>query len=74
MIDVNMNPATQRKISVLVRLVRERRVSLQQLRSAFAVSERTVLRDLHDLREVGKAVGFAIGDRDPAGMVSLTEF
>ncbi|HEY1976388.1 MAG TPA: HTH domain-containing protein [Candidatus Baltobacteraceae bacterium] len=86
MIDVNMStmgkprapglpaPAMRRKISVLVQLVRRRRVSLRLLRDAFAVSERTVLRDLQELREIGKVEGFAIGERDGAGMVSLTEF
>jgi transcriptional antiterminator len=67
-------PAMRRKISTLVRLVRRRQVSLRQLRDAFAVSERTVLRDLQELREIGRAEGFTIGERDPAGMVSLTEF
>lgn len=86
MIDVNMStmgkprapglpaPAMRRKVSLLVRLVRRRRVSLAHLRDAFDVSERTVLRDLQELREIGRAEGFAIGERDGAGMVSLTEF
>lgn len=67
-------PALRRKISLLLQLVRRRRVSLGELRDAFAVSERTVLRDLQELREIGRAEGFAIGERDAAGMVSLTEF
>ncbi len=86
MIDVNMStmgkprapglpaPAMRRKISMLVQLVRRRQVSLAHLRDAFAVSERTVLRDLQELRAIGRAEGFAIGERDGAGMVSLTEF
>lgn len=86
MIDVNMNtmgkprapglpaPAVRRKISLLLWLVRQRRVALGELREAFAVSERTVLRDLQELRAIGQAEGFAIGERDGAGMVSLTEF
>ena len=86
MIDVNMStmgkprapglpaPAMRRKVSTLLQLVRRRRVSLQQLCNAFSVSERTVLRDLQELRAIGRAEGFAIGERDRAGMVSLTEF
>ena len=86
MIEVNMStmgkprtpglpaPAMRRKISTLVQLVRRRQVSLRQLRDAFAVSERTVLRDLQELREVGRVEGFAIAERDRAGMISLTEF
>ena len=67
-------PAMRRKIALLVQLVRRRRVSLDELREAFAVSERTVLRDLQELREIGRAEGFAIGERDRTGMVSLMEF
>lgn len=86
MIDVNMStmgkprgsglpaPAMRRKITLLLRLMRRRRVALGELREAFAVSERTVLRDLQELREIGRAEGFAIGERDRSGMVSLTEF
>jgi predicted DNA-binding transcriptional regulator YafY len=86
MIDVNMAtlgkprgpglpaPAMRRKVALLVTLVRRRCVELRELRDAFAVSERTVLRDLQELREIGRAEGFAIGERDRAGMVSLTEF
>lgn len=67
-------PAMQRKVSLLVRLLRRRHVSLQQLRAEFAVSERTLLRDLQELREIGRVDGFRIGERDREGIVSLIEF
>lgn len=67
-------PAVRRKVTLLVQLVRRRRASLQQLRDEFAVSERTLLRDLQELREIGKVAGFRIGERDREGIVSLTDF
>ena len=68
------SPATSRKVQVLIELVRRRRISLRQLREEFAISERTLLRDLQELRQIGKAAGFRISERKGSDGVELIDF
>jgi predicted DNA-binding transcriptional regulator YafY len=56
----------RRKVSLLVQVVRRRQVPLQELRDGFAVSKRTLLRDLQELSEIGRVARFRIGERDRA--------
>ena len=65
--------ATHRKIRILVELVRHGRLSLRQLMTDFAASERTLLRDLQELRHIGTAAGFRIGERS-SGDIELLDF
>ena len=65
--------STNRKIRVLLELVRRRRVSLRELMADFAASERTLLRDLQELRHIGAAAGFRISERT-GGDVELLDF
>ncbi|HTV73646.1 MAG TPA: helix-turn-helix domain-containing protein [Candidatus Acidoferrales bacterium] len=68
------SPATSRKIQLLIALVRRRYISLQQLQREFRISERTLLRDLQELRQIGSEAGFRIGERNGSDSVQLIEF
>lgn len=57
------SPATTRKIQLLVALMWSEGVSIEELRSKFDVSERTLLRDLQELHAIGEAAGFRITRR-----------
>lgn len=68
------SPATARKIWILAELVRSRHISLKPLCRRFAVSERTLLRDLQELRQIGSIAGFRIGERSGSDSVTLLDF
>ena len=67
-------PATVRKIGILLDLVRSRRISLKTCEQTYGASERTVLRDLQELRKIGKTAGFKISDREHGDVFELSEF
>jgi predicted DNA-binding transcriptional regulator YafY len=67
-------PATVRKIGILLDLVRNRRISLGACRRTYGASERTLLRDLQELRQIGESAGFKISDRGPNDSFTLSEF
>jgi predicted DNA-binding transcriptional regulator YafY len=67
-------PATVRKIGILLDLVRNRRISLGACRRTYGASERTLLRDLQELRQIGESAGFNISDRGPNDSFTLSEF
>jgi predicted DNA-binding transcriptional regulator YafY len=67
-------PATVRKIGILLDLVRHRRISLGACRRTYGASERTLLRDLQELRQIGESAGFKISDRGPNDSFTLSEF
>jgi predicted DNA-binding transcriptional regulator YafY len=66
--------ATRRKIQFFVSLLRCRRISLGELKAEFDVSERTLLRDLQELRAIGEATGFRISQRHGSDEVELADF
>ena len=66
--------ATARKIGILLDLVRNRRISLRGCEQTYAASERTLLRDLQELRNIGKEAGFDITDRERGDIFELSEF
>jgi predicted DNA-binding transcriptional regulator YafY len=66
--------ATVRKIGILLDLVRNRRISLRACERTYSASERTLLRDLQELRHIGEGAGFAISDRESGDTFSLSEF
>ena len=66
--------ATVRKIGILLDLVRNRRISLRACEQTYATSERTLLRDLQELRNIGETAGFRISDREHGDTFSLSEF
>ena len=63
-----------RKIGILLDLVRNRRISLGVFERTYGASERTLLRDLQELRKIGEAAGFTIGEREPGDAFVLSEF
>jgi predicted DNA-binding transcriptional regulator YafY len=67
-------PAVARKIGILLDLVRNRTVSLSGCQQTYGASERTILRDLQELRAIGKVAGFRIGDREHGDTFVLSEF
>jgi predicted DNA-binding transcriptional regulator YafY len=66
--------STRRKIQFFVSLLRRHRISLDELKAEFGVSERTLLRDLQELRAIGEAAGFRISQRDGSDEVELADF
>jgi len=68
------NPATVRKIGILLDLIRNRSISLSACAHTYGSSERTLLRDLQELRNIGQTSGFRISDREYGDVVELSEF
>jgi predicted DNA-binding transcriptional regulator YafY len=66
--------ATVRKIGILLDLVRHKRISMRGCKRTYDASERTVLRDLQELRDIGETAGFRIGERMDGDYFELTEF
>lgn len=66
--------ATARKISLLLYLLRSRRIGIAFIKTQFNLSERQALRDLQELRKLGATLGFTITMRDGAGNVELADF
>jgi predicted DNA-binding transcriptional regulator YafY len=58
----------------LLDLVRNKQISLKACETMYGASERTVLRDLQELRAIGQTAGFAIGDRKHGDIFELSEF
>lgn len=66
--------ATVRKIGILLDLVRNRKISLRGCEQTYGASERTVLRDLQELRNIGETAGFRITEREHGDTFELSEF
>ena len=67
-------PATARKIGILLDLVRNRKISLRGSELTYGASNRTLLRDLQELRSIGKTAGFRISEREHGDTFELSEF
>src|SRR6185312_16341266 len=67
-------PAMTRKIGILLDLVRHRKISLSGCQQTYGASERTVLRDLQELRNIGETAGFRITEREHGDTFELSEF
>lgn len=68
------NAATVRKIAILLDLVRNKRISMSAYKHAYDASDRTLLRDLQELREIGERAGFQIGEKVDGDYFELSEF
>ncbi len=66
--------ATARKIAILIELIRTRKTSLAKIERVYGISDRQALRDLQELRSIGKGLGFTITRRNAQGGVELSEF
>lgn len=60
-----------RKIELILELARTGHLQLQGQAERHGVSDRTIVRDLQQLRAIGEAEGFVITDRDANGVVKL---
>ena len=71
------SPAQQWRpeVGILLDLVRNRRVSrFSVFEHTYGASERTLLRDLQELRKIGETAGFTIGERETGDTFVLSEF
>lgn len=68
------NPATVRKIGMLLDLVRNKRISMRGCMDNYGMSDRSVLRDMQELRNIGKAAGFQISEKLDGDYFELSEF
>lgn len=66
--------ATARKIAILLDLVRNKRISLKGCMATYGAKERTILRDLQEMRVIGEASGFCISERQNGDVFTLSEF
>ena len=66
--------STARKIGILLDLVRSRAISLKGCIATYRAEERTVLRDLQELRKIGETAGFHITEREHGDTFRLSEF
>ena len=60
------DPCNNAKDRHLLDLVRNRRISLSGSEQTYGASNRTLLRDLQELRNIGETAGFRISERDMA--------
>lgn len=67
-------PAMARKIGILLDLVRNRKISIKGCEQTYGASERTILRDLQELRNIGETAGFRITEREHGDTCELSEF
>lgn len=65
--------ATARKIAIVIELLRARRLDVDRFQKDSGLSQRQMLRDLQELRGLGKTLGFSITGRKN-GTVELAEF
>ncbi|HEY8315208.1 MAG TPA: WYL domain-containing protein [Candidatus Baltobacteraceae bacterium] len=66
--------ATERKIRILLELIRNKYVRVSRLMSDYAMSERSVLRDFQELRKIGKRAGFALSEKVENDRIRLAAF
>jgi predicted DNA-binding transcriptional regulator YafY len=65
---------TVRKIGILLDLLRNKRISMRGCATTYGTSERSIQRDLQELRNIGKTAGFQIGERLDGDYFELTKF
>lgn len=66
--------ATERKIRILLELIRNKNVKLEALEDDYGIAERSLLRDFQELRKIGERAGFHISEKAVNGRMELTEF
>lgn len=68
------NRSTERKIRILLELIRNKFVQLSRLANEYGTSERSLLRDLQELRKIGKRAGFQLTEKSENDRVRLLSF
>ena len=66
--------STERKIRILLELIRNRFIRLGKLSEEYGTSKRSLLRDLQELRKIGDRAGFRLSDEQEADRVRLVSF
>jgi predicted DNA-binding transcriptional regulator YafY len=66
--------STERKIRILLELIRNKFVRLSRLADEYGTSERSLLRDLQELRKIGKRAGFELSEKSEQDRVRLLSF
>lgn len=66
--------ATERKIRILLELIRNKFVRLGRLCDDYGTSERSLLRDLQELRKIGARAGFRLSEKAENDTIRLISF
>jgi predicted DNA-binding transcriptional regulator YafY len=66
--------ATERKIRILLELIRNKFVRLGRLCDEYDTSERSLLRDLQELRKIGARAGFRLSEKAENDTIRLVDF
>jgi predicted DNA-binding transcriptional regulator YafY len=66
--------ATERKIRILLELIRNKSVRLSRLCDDYGASTRSILRDFQELRKIGARAGFALSDEVEHDRMALKSF
>ena len=66
--------STERKIRILLELIRHNSVRLSRLADEYGASERSLLRDLQELRKIGERAGFTLSEKSENDRVRLLAF
>jgi predicted DNA-binding transcriptional regulator YafY len=66
--------STERKIRILLELIRNKYVRLSALCSQYGASERSMLRDFQELRKIGARAGFTLADKVVNDRLELQSF
>ncbi|MBV9271120.1 MAG: WYL domain-containing protein [Candidatus Eremiobacteraeota bacterium] len=66
--------STERKIRILLELIRNKSVNLATLEDDYGIAERSLLRDFQELRNIGARAGFKISEKAENGRMRLLDF
>lgn len=66
--------ATERKIRILLELIRNKFVRLGRLCDEYGASERSLLRDMQELRKIGARAGFQLSEKAENDTIRLLSF
>ncbi len=66
--------STERKVRILLEIIRNRSVRVSRIREDYDMSERSVLRDFQELRKIGKRAGFTLSEKIENGVIRLEKF
>ncbi|MEO9264631.1 MAG: WYL domain-containing protein [Candidatus Baltobacteraceae bacterium] len=66
--------ATERKVRILLELVRNRSVRLSALCREYETSERSMIRDFQELRKIGLRAGFKLSEKADNDVIRMLDF
>lgn len=66
--------ATERKIRIMLELIRNKSVRLSTLENDYGVAQRSLLRDFQELRQIGARAGFHISEKGAGDRMRLLDF